>query len=81
MQNQAIFELCTDDNKSKYSSNPKGILKSAQKKKKKKKIYIKQKSTATTTTTTEFLSKIPDRRKISNEQFNLFQAEISFDVS
>ena len=50
------------------------------KKKKKKKIYIKQKSTATTTTT-EFLSKIPDRRKISNEQFNLFQAEISFDVS
>ena len=49
-------------------------------KKKKKKIYIKQKSTATTTTT-EFLSKIPDRRKISNEQFNLFQAEISFDVS
>ena len=79
MQNQAIFELCTDDNKSKYSSNPKGILKSAQKKK--KKIYIKQNSTATTTTTTEFLSKIPDRRKISNEQFNLFQAEISFDVS
>ena len=29
MQNQTIFELYTDDNKSKYSSNPKDILKSA----------------------------------------------------
>ena len=34
MQNQTIFELYTDDNKSKYSSNPKDILKSAKKKKK-----------------------------------------------
>ena len=33
MQNQTIFELYTDDNKSKYSSNPKDILKSAKKKK------------------------------------------------
>ena len=31
MQNQTIFELYTDDNKSKYSSNPKDILKSAKK--------------------------------------------------
>ena len=29
MKNQTIFELCTDKNKSKYSSNPKDILKSA----------------------------------------------------
>ena len=29
MQNQTIFELYTDDNKSKYSSKPKDILKSA----------------------------------------------------
>ena len=29
MQNQTIFELYTDVNKSKYSSNPKDILKSA----------------------------------------------------
>ena len=29
MKNQTIFELYTDDNKSKYSSNPKAILKSA----------------------------------------------------
>ena len=29
MKNQIIFELYTDDNKSKYLSNPKDILKSA----------------------------------------------------
>ena len=29
MQNQTIFELFTDDNKLKYSSNPMDILKSA----------------------------------------------------
>ena len=28
MKNQTIFELYTDDNKSKYSSNPTNILKS-----------------------------------------------------
>ena len=33
MQNQTIFELYTDNNKSKYSSNPKNILKSDKKKK------------------------------------------------
>ena len=31
MQNQTIFKLYTDNNKSKYSSNPKDILKSAKK--------------------------------------------------
>ena len=31
MKNQAIFELYTDDNKSKYTSNAKDILKSAKK--------------------------------------------------
>ena len=31
MQNQAIFQLYTDDNKSEYSSNPKDILRSAKK--------------------------------------------------
>ena len=34
MKNQTIFELHTDDNKSKYSSNPMNILKSEKKKKK-----------------------------------------------
>ena len=37
MQNQIIFEIYTDDNKSKYSNNPKDILKFAKKKKKKRK--------------------------------------------
>ena len=32
MQNQTIFELYTDDNKLKYSSDPKEILKFAKKK-------------------------------------------------
>ena len=32
MQNQTIFELYTDDNKSKYASNPKDIVKSGNKK-------------------------------------------------
>ena len=31
MKNQTIFELYTDDNKSKYSNNPMDILKSAKK--------------------------------------------------
>ena len=31
MENQTIFELYTGDNKSKYSSNPKEILKSEKK--------------------------------------------------
>ena len=31
MQNQTIFKLYTDNNKSKYSSNPKDILKPAKK--------------------------------------------------
>ena len=35
MKNQKIFELYTDDNNSKYSSNTMNILKSAKKKKKK----------------------------------------------
>ena len=73
MQNQTIFELYTDDNKSKYSSNPMNILKSA---KKNMKLYTKLTSTAATT---EFAWKIPNRKKISNEHFNICQAEISLD--
>ena len=73
MQNETIFELYTDDNKSKYSSNPMNILKSA---KKIMKLYTKWTSTAATT---EFVCKIPNRKKISNEHFNLCEAEISLD--
>ena len=73
MKNQTIFELYTDDNKSKYSSNPKDILKSA---KKIMKLYTKWTSKAATT---EFVCKIPNKKKISNEHFNLCEAEISLD--
>ena len=40
------------------------------------KFYTKQTSIAAST---EFLSKIPNRKKISNEHFNLCEAEISSD--
>ena len=62
-----ISGLYTDDNKSKYSSNPNDIFKFA------KKIYEKlyTKETTSKTSTTKFLSKIPNRKKISNKQFNL----------
>ena len=48
------------------------------KKKKNQKLYNKQTSTAVTT---KFLSQIPKRKKMSNEQFNLCEAETSLDVS
>ena len=54
--------------KSKYSSSPKDIIKSA--KKIYEKLYIKAKAA-----TAEFLSKIPNRKKISNEDFNPKTAE------
>ena len=73
MKNQTIFELYTDGNKSKYSSNPKDILKSE---KKIMKLYTNWNSTAATT---EFVCKIPNRKKISNEHFNLCEVEISLD--
>ena len=68
--------LSTDDNKSKYFSNTKGIHKSG--KAVYEKLCTKQTSTAATT---EFLSKAPNTKKISNEHFNLCEADISFDVS
>ena len=60
MQYQTILELYTDDNKSKYSRNPKDILKSEKKKKKKRKLYIMRTSTAATT---KFVRKIPNRKE------------------
>ena len=40
------------------------------------KLYTKWTSTAATI---EFVCKIPNRKKISNEYFNLYEAEISLD--
>ena len=74
MKNQTIFELYTDDNKSKYSSNSKDSLKSA---KKIMKLYIEWTSTAATT---EAVCKIPNIKKISNEHFNFCETEISIDT-
>ena len=74
MKNQTIFELYTDDNKSKYSSNPMNILKSA---KKNMKLYTKRTYTAATT---EFVWKIPNRKKKFYEHFNLWETEIFLDV-
>ena len=71
MQNQTLVELYTDDNKPKYSSNPKEILKST--KDIYENFYTKQTSTAATT---EFLSKILNRNKISNQNFNLCETKI-----
>ena len=70
---QTIFQLYNDDKKWKYSSNPKDILKSE------KKNYENSTPTSTATSATEFISKIPYRKKISNEHFNLLEAEISLD--
>ena len=58
MKNQTIFELYTDDNKSKNSSNPKDILKSA---KKIMKLHTKWTSTSATT---EAVWKIPTKEII-----------------
>ena len=76
MENQTIFELYTDDNnKSKCSSNPKDILKSA---KNIMKLYTKWASTAATT---DFVCKISNTKKISDENFNLCEAEITKSIN
>ena len=67
---KAISELYTDDNKSQYSSNPKNIFKSA------KKVYeeLYTQETTSKAATNKFLCKIPNKKKISNEQSNLCEA-------
>ena len=61
--------------KSKYFSSPKDILKSA------KKNYEKlcTKDPTFKAVTTEFLGKIPNRKEISNGDFNLCEEEVSLD--
>ena len=73
MKNQTIFELHTDNNKSKYAGNPKDVLKPA------KEIMKLSTKWTSTTATSEFVCKISNRKKISNEHFNLCEAEISLD--
>ena len=73
MQNQTTSELYTEDKKTKYSSNPNYILKSA--KNFYEKLYTKRQSPKLFTS--YLLTKIPNKKKISNEQFHLCKAEIS----
>ena len=75
MQNQTVAELYTDDKKTKYSNNPKHILKSA------KKFYenLYTRGKISRDAVDELLNKIPNPKKISNEYFNLCEAEISLD--
>ena len=75
MQNQTISELYTDDKKSKYSSSPKDILKSA--KDFYENLYIRE--NACKPAINELLNKIPISKKISNEHFNLCETEITLD--
>ena len=66
MQNKTIFELYTDANKSKYSSNPKD--KFSYLKMNYEKLYTKE--TTSKAATTESLIKVSKRKKISNQHFN-----------
>ena len=75
LQNQATCGLYTDDNKSKYFSNPKNIFKSA--KKFDEQLYTKE--TISKAATTEFLAKTPNRKKICNAQFNHVGVKITLD--
>ena len=77
--NQTLSELYTYDNKSKYSSNPIDIFKSAKKEKKILWKTLHQGDNFFKAATTEFLCKISNRKKIFNEQFNLCEAKISLE--
>ena len=79
MHNQTISELYIDDNQSKHSRNPTDILKSA-KKFLWKTLYQTDTAASKTskTVTTEFISKIPNRKEISNELFHLCEAKILY---
>ena len=61
---KSISELHTDDQKSKYSSNPEDLFKSD----KKRKIY--KTKTIYKATTTKFLGKIPTKKKAFNQLIN-----------
>ena len=62
--------------KSKYSSSPKIILKSEKKIKKNEKLCTGDNFQSCNT---GFLSKIPNRKKISNKDFNISEEETSLD--
>ena len=70
MQNYKRSDWYTDDNKSKYSSNIPA------------KVFLEKLLTEKKTSkavTTEYLTKITSKKKIYNEQFNLFEAKMSLN--
>ena len=75
MQNQTISELYTDKQNSIYSSDPNEILNSA------KKFYenLYSKENVSRDAIDELLNKIPIKKQISREHFDLCEAEISLD--
>ena len=75
MQNQTISELYTDAKRSKFSRNLNHILQSA------KNFYenLYTRWNVSKSAIDELLNKIPTNKKISNEHFNLCEAEISLD--
>ena len=75
MQNQTISELYTDKQNSIYSSDPNEILNSA------KKFYenLYSKENVSRDAIDELLHKIPIKKQISREHFDLCEAEISLD--
>ena len=73
MQNQTISEIYTDDKKSKYSSNPKDILKSA----KNFEENLCTRENVSTSARNVLLNKISNNKIISNEHFTLCEAENS----
>ena len=76
MQNQTISELYTDDEKSKYSSNPNDILKTL--KNFYEKLYAKE--TTSKTATAKLFSKMSNQKKISNEHFHHCEAIIFLET-
>ena len=75
MQNQTISELYTDKQNSIYSSDPNKILNSA------KKFYesLYSKENVSKEAIDEFLNKIPVKKQISREHFDLCEADIPLD--
>ena len=73
MQSQTIYELCTDDKKTKHSNKPQDILKSA------KKFYedLYSRGNISRDAIIKFLNKIRNSKKVSMDSFNLCKAEIS----
>ena len=73
LQNETISGLYADDDKSRYSSNPKDILKFA--KKLWNTLHERDNLQLDKAASTAFFTKITNRKKISTEEFNLCEVK------